>query len=155
MLHWLHALLRPPSPAGPPQTIKRFTTADGTVSQDPLQIDGEGWTAGLSAGQTIPLFEVVPPHLEQCLITWRLRMKSEALAERAYMELLCRFPGRGEFFSRGFDQAVKGSNDWASYEVSFRLEPGQSPDLLKLNLVAEGAGALWIKDVELERTPLS
>jgi hypothetical protein len=44
--------------------------------------------------------------------------------------------------------------DWGSYEVAFRLAQGQRPDLIKLNLAVEGAGTVWIKDVELLQTPL-
>ena len=39
-------------------------------------------------------------------------------------------------------------------ERAVYLKNGQSPDLLKLNLVAEGSGRLWIKDIELSQTPL-
>jgi hypothetical protein len=67
----------------------------------------------------------------------------------------CRFPGRGEFFSKGLHHAVKGTTDWVSCETPFRLKKGQRPDLLKLNLVVEGRGKVGIKDVQLLRTPLS
>jgi hypothetical protein len=66
----------------------------------------------------------------------------------------CRLPGRGEFFSRGLAQAVSGTTDWGSYETPFRLGKGQRPDLVKLGLVIEGSGRVWVKDIELIRTPL-
>ncbi len=66
----------------------------------------------------------------------------------------CRLPGHGEFFSKGFPNAVKGTTEWAAYEISFYLKKGQSPDLIKLNLAFEGAGTVWIKDVELLQAPL-
>lgn len=40
------------------------------------------------------------------------------------------------------------------YETPFSLKQGQRPDLIKLNLVCEGRGAVRIKDVELLQTPL-
>ena len=61
---------------------------------------------------------------------------------------------QGEFFSKGLHHSVKGMTDWASYETPFYLMKGQRPDLIKLNLVFEGAGTVWIKDVELLQTPL-
>ncbi len=64
----------------------------------------------------------------------------------------CRLPGRGEFFSRGLNQTLKGTTDWASYEIPFRLKKGERPDLIKLNLAVEGRGKVWIKDVELLKT---
>ena len=49
---------------------------------------------------------------------------------------------------------MKGTTGWASYETPFYLIRGQRPDLIKLNLVVEGPGTVWIRDVELFRTPL-
>ena len=81
-------------------------------------------------------------------------MKSDNLAGRAYLEMWCRLPGGGEFFSKGLDRVVKGSTDWASHEVPFYLKRGQKPDLIKLNLVVEGKGRIWLKDIEVLKTPL-
>lgn len=36
----------------------------------------------------------------------------------------------------------------------FHLKKGPRPDLLELNLVLEGAGTVWIKDVGVLQTPL-
>jgi hypothetical protein len=41
-----------------------------------------------------------------------------------------------------------GTCDWASYETPFVLAKGQRPDRIRLNLVIEGKGTVWIKDVE-------
>lgn len=155
MLDWIRSLFGAPAAAGPPQPIKHFTTADEAISQAPLQANGEGWCADLSGGETLRLFEFAPPTLEHCMITYRARIRTEDLKGKTYLEMLCRIPGHGEFFSKGLHHAVKGTNDWASYEVPFYLKKGQSPDLLKLNLVVEGAGRLWIKDIELSQTPLA
>jgi hypothetical protein len=78
---------------------------------------------------------------------------------RVYLEMLCRFPGKGEAFSRGLFQTVSGTTDWADFEIPFFLDKGHRPDLIKLNLVFEGKGPgpfghLWIKDVEVRRAPL-
>jgi len=100
------------------------------------------------------LFEIQNPDAEQCLVTYRATMKTEGLAGRAFLEMWCRVPGRGEFFSRGLNQAITGTTDWASYEIPFYLKKGQRPDLIKLNLVIEGRGKVSMKDVELLKTPL-
>ena len=49
---------------------------------------------------------------------------------------------------------MRGTNDWVSLEIPFYLKAGQSPDLLKLNLVFEGAGAVRMKEIEILATPL-
>jgi hypothetical protein len=81
-------------------------------------------------------------------------MKTEGLTGRAFLEMWCRLPGRGEFFSKGLNQAITGTTDWASYEIPFYLKKGHRPDLIKLNLVIEGRGKVSMKDVELLKAPL-
>ena len=101
------------------------------------------------------LFVVIEgKELGQCLLTYRAKLKAEAISGRAYLEMWCRVPGRGEFFSKGFHQAIKGTADWASCEIPFYLRKGQRCDLVKLNLMVEGGGKVWVKDVELLKTPV-
>ena len=73
---------------------------------------------------------------------------------KAYLEMWCRLPGGREFFSKGFQNAVKGTNEWGTYEIPFYLKEGQKPDLIKLNITIEGTGKIWIKEIELLKTPL-
>ncbi len=93
--------------------------------------------------------------MEQCLLTYRAELKAEGVQGRAFLEMWCRLPGRGEFFSKGFQQAVTGSVDWTRQEIPFLLKRGQRPDLVKLNLVVEGPGTVWARQIELLRTPLA
>jgi hypothetical protein len=155
MLGWLRSLFRVPQPSGPPETIRTFRPPERTLTQDAVAAAGEGWVVDSKEGRTIRLFEVEAPLAAQSLLTYRAKLKTEALAGRAFLEMWCRLPGRGEFFSKGFHHAVKGTTDWVSCETPFFLKKGQQPDLVKLNLVVEGPGKVWIKDVELARTPLS
>ncbi len=137
------------------KTIKKFSTSDPVISKDLKKADGNSWHADLSQAQTLRLYEVPNPGVEECMLIYRARIKTEGLKGKAYLEMWCRFPGKGEFFSRGLQTSVTGSNDWASYETPFFLKAGEKPDLLKLNLVANGTGSVWIKDVELIKAPLS
>ena len=155
MFDWLKSIFSAPRPSGPPETIRVFRTTDATVSRGGIAVAEDGWAVDSSEAQTIRLFEVEAPQAEQCLLTYRAKLRTEALAGRAFLEMWCRFPGRGEFFSKGLHHAVKGTTDWASYETPFLLKKGQRPDLIKLNLVIEGRGKVWVKDVQLLRTPLS
>lgn len=136
-----------------PIVLHRFGTADGTLSKDSIMVEGESWLIEARANQVVRLFEVAAPDAEQCLLTYRATMKSQDLTGRAFLEMWCRFPGRGEFFSRGLNQALQGTTGWTSFEIPFRLKKGQRPDLIKLNLVVEGYGKVWIKEVELLKTP--
>jgi len=154
MFNWLKSLFKAPQPAGPPQVVRAFRPADPTLAQDTIKVEPGGWLVEATAPQTVRLFEVPNPGLEQCLVTYRARLKTERLQGRAFLEMWCRLPGRGEFFSKGLHQAVAGTTDWASCEIPFYLKRGQKPDLIKLNLAVEGTGKVWIQDVELLQTPL-
>jgi hypothetical protein len=154
MVSWFKSIRGGSRPAGPTQTLRRFDTGDPTLSRDCIVVDRDGWRIDAREAQTVRLFEADVPPVEKCLLTYRARMSCAGLAGRAYLEMWCRLPGRGEFFSRGLHQAVKGTTGWGSYETPFRLEQGQRPDLVKLNLVVEGHGTVTVRDVELLMTPL-
>jgi hypothetical protein len=137
-----------------PETLKTFTTADHTISKDVVVTDDKAWLIESKKAQTIRLFEVPDPGVDDCVVIYRAKLKTKDLKEPAYLEMWCRVSGRGEFFSRGLDNTVTGSNDWASYEIPFFLKKGEKPDLIKLNLVLKGAGKVWVKDVQLLKGPL-
>lgn len=155
MLDWLKSMFKAPQPAGPPQRLRAFGATDRPITQDGVTADQNGWRIESREKRTARLFEVPNPGVEQCVLTYRARMKTANMQGGVYLEMWCRFPGRGEFFSRGLQHKVTGTTDWASYETPFYLKKGQRPDLLKLNLVFEGAGTAWIRDVEVLQTPLS
>ena len=142
-------------------TLKTFTTANPTISKD-VTVAGDAWSANCTKAQTFRLFEVANPGVEECTVFYRAQLKTEGLTGRAYLEMWCRLPWRGEFFSKGLNQVVTGSNDWASFEIPFFLKKGQKPDLIRLNLVVASTGWLWkkvvtgkvwIKGVELVKAP--
>ena len=154
MLNWLKSIFSTPKPSGPPTKIRLFHTSDVTLSKESITVAQDCWVIDAKKDQTIRLFEIQDPDAEQCLVTYRATMKSEGLSGRAFLEMWCRLPGRGEFFSKGLNQTITGTTDWVSYEIPFYLKKGQRPDLIKLNLVIEGTGKLSMKDVELLKTPL-
>ncbi|MDH5534651.1 MAG: hypothetical protein OEZ08_03630 [Betaproteobacteria bacterium] len=153
MLEWIRNLFRPARPAGPPRTIRRFGASAQPIARDLVVEDG-GWRIEASDARSVQLFEVKDPQIEQCVIIYRAELKSAALEDPGYLEMWCHFPGRGEYFSKGLHHALKGTNDWALFEIPFYLKRGERPDLIKLNLALEGPGNVWIRSVELSYTPL-
>ena len=144
-------------------TLRTFTTTSPTISKE-VAVEGDAWLANCNQAQTFRLFEVPNPGVEDCTVLYRAMLKTDGLTGRAYLEMWCRLPGRGEFFSKGLNQTVTGSNDWTSCEIPFFLKKGQQPDLIRLNLVVAAtgwlwkkavAGRIWIKDVELLQAPPS
>ena len=154
-MNWLKSIFSRQRPSGHPETLRLFRTTDRTLTQGTITIAQDGWVVDSKDTQTIRLFELQEPQVEQCLITYRAKLKTDGLAGRAFLEMWCRLPGRGEFFSKGLNQVAQGTTDWASYEIPFYLKKGQRPDLIKLNLVVEGRGKVWLRDVELLKTPMS
>jgi tRNA A-37 threonylcarbamoyl transferase component Bud32 len=104
--------------------------------------------------QSFPLFEVPNPDVENCAVIYRASLKAEDIKGRAYLEMLCRFPGSGESFSRGLDTAISGTKNWTVSQTRFFLKPGEKPDLIRLNLALEGGGTVSLRDAELLRAPL-
>jgi hypothetical protein len=153
MLSWLKNLFSPPEAAGPPRLIQRFDGSQATISSNLIIADAEGWHIDSDESVTVHLFELDPGDIENGMVTYRASIKSEAVKDQGYLEMWCRIPGQGEFFSKGLDSTVKGSNDWASYEIPFYLKKNQNPDLLKLNFTLEGGGKVWLKDIEVSFTP--
>lgn len=138
--------------------IASFDSSASTICKD-LAAEGGGWRAECLKAATFRLFEVPDPGVEDCTVLYRAKLKAEDLTGKAYLEMWCRLPGRGEFFSRGLNQVVTGTNDWVSCEIPFLLKKGQAPDLIRLNLVVAAAGTIfkrrvagrvWIRDIRLE-----
>jgi WD40 repeat protein/predicted Ser/Thr protein kinase len=136
-----------------PSTIRAFDPDEKPITRDGVTAEEGAWRIEAGQKRTVRLFEVSKPGVEDCTLAYRAKIKTRELQGKAYLEMWCRLPGRGEFFSKDFSHAVSGTTDWASCETPFLLEKGQRPDLIKLNLVVEGKGTVWIKDVELLKAP--
>jgi serine/threonine protein kinase len=136
------------------RALKTFGPEDKPISQDQVTADDGGWCVEAKENRTVALFEIANPGVEDCMLSYRARLKTANLQGRAYLEMWCGLRGQGAFFSRGSFRPVSGTTSWASYEIPFFLKKGQRPDLIMLNLVIEGKGTVWIKDVEVTRAPL-
>jgi hypothetical protein len=152
MLAWLKSKLQMPVPAGPAVVFQRIEPQSVPVTRDVVTLDGNAWRVQCNEPRSVRLFEVQVADLENCMLTYRASLKTENAAG-VYLEMWCRFSGRGEYFSKGFHDTVRGTTDWSTHEIPFLLRRGQSPDLLKLDLAFKGPGTCWISDIELLRTP--
>jgi hypothetical protein len=150
----------------PPQQVtelKRFPldTLEGVITQSGIQIDKEVSNDGngsLKIVTTEPtvvrLFELGDIDVENARLIYQGKVKTEGVEGQVYLEMWCRFPGKGEFFSRGLQTPLTGTTDWTSEETPFFLKKGEDPDNVKLNLVINGKGTAWIDDIRLLRGPL-
>ena len=154
MFERLRALFRPPQPTGPPETVRSFGSAERPIAESGVTPDDGGWRIEATMAGSVLLFEVADPGVEQCLLAYRAEIRTEDVEGGAFLEMWCRFPGRGEFFSKGLHHKVTGTTGWASHEIPFLLKAGQRPDLIRLNLAVDGPGTIWVRNVELLQTPV-
>ena len=119
-----------------------FDKAISSDGRGSLRIDATGPT-------TVRLFETGDVDIEYARLIYQARLRSENVEGRAYLEMWCHFPGKGEFFSKGLMTPVTGTTAWTTAETPFFLKNGENPDNVKLNLVIDGKGIVWIDDIRL------
>jgi predicted Ser/Thr protein kinase len=137
-----------------PSVLASFDASDKPITTSGVAVEDGGFQITADKPRVVRLFDVPDPGVDNCLVWYRAQLKTENIEGKAYLEMWARLPGKGEFFSKGFHLALSGDNGWSDYEIPFRFEAGQRPDLIKLNLAIEGTGTVWIKNIELRRTPL-
>lgn len=156
MFNWLKSMFQgfqAPEPAGPSVQIKHFHPSDKPIftkarwEQDHLLV-------AATKAETIHLFELKLPNVQQCKITFRFQISTSDMKASVYPEMWCRVIGAGEFFSKGLNQKLSGNNLNKTIEIPFFLKKGQMADLLKLNLVFEGAGQVSLRGIEILSTPM-
>lgn len=129
---------------------------NGLVAQSGIQFDkavssdDNGSIKIEAAGPvSIPLYNIDDVRVEDTQLTYEAKVKSESLNGQAYLEMWCVFNDEGEYFSRGFDSAIAGSTDWQTIKTVFLLKKNEMPDQIKLNVVVNGVGTVWIDDIHL------
>ncbi len=132
----------------------------GVIERNNVAIDKEIKAEGsgsLRVSATFPtvvhLFETGAIDIDEARLIYKAKLRSEDLKGKAYLEMLVDLP-QGEFFSRGIESALSGTTGWTTESIPFYLEKGQRPMNVKLNLVVDGTGTVWIDDVKLLKTPL-
>ena len=146
-----------------PETIKAFpiNSIDGVITRSDVTFDkaissdGNGsLRIDVSQPTTVRLYEVRDINIENARLTYRARLKTENVKGQAYLEMWCVFPGKGEYFSRSLQSPLSGTLDWTTQETPFFLQKGEKPELVKLNVVINGQGTVWIDNISLIKGPL-
>lgn len=141
--------------AYPLENLDGVLTRSGVAFDAEQSADGNGsLRIAFDGPAVIRLYETGALDVQNTLLTYRARLRTEDVRGRAYLEMWCDFPGRGEFFSRALTAPLTGTTDWTSQQAPFFLKDDLSPDNVKLNLVVEGSGTVWIDDIVLEAAPL-
>ena len=131
---------------------------NGIITQSGIQLDkavssdGNGSVKIESIGPVvIQLYNIEDIRIEDAQLVYEAKIKSEGLSGQAYLEMWCVFGDKGEFFSRGFDSVIAGTTGWKAIKTVFNLRKGEMPDQIKLNVVVNGVGKVWIDDIRLSK----
>ena len=103
----------------------------------------------------IRLFETGDVDVEDARLTYQAKVRTEGVEGQVFLEMWCQFAGKGEYFSRDLETPQTGTTEWSTEETPFFLKKGENPDNVKLNLVVNGSGTVWIDDIRLFRGPLN
>jgi len=145
------------------EQIKAFPldNLEGLISQSGVEIDkqisrdGKGsLKINVLEPKVVPLFEAGDIDVENAILVYQARVRTENIEGQVYLEMWCHFPEKGDFFSRGLNNPLAGTTDWTLLETPFFLKKGENPDRVRLNLVIDGKGTAWIDEIQLLKRPL-
>ncbi len=126
-----------------------ITRGNVTIDRDE-KAQGEG---SLRISATVPtvvsLFETGDVDVEGKTLVYKAKLRTGDVKGRVYLEMLMDRPEGGQLFARGLEASLTGTNDWRSESISFTLAEGQNPKNVRLNVVIDGTGTVWVDDVKL------
>jgi hypothetical protein len=134
---------------------------DGIITKSGVEIDKEVTSDQKGSLRittikptTVRLYETGNINIENARLIYQAKLRTDGVEGQVYIEMWCHFPGKGEFFSRALQSPLSGSNEWTSQETLFFLKKGENPDNIKINVVVNGKGTVWIDDIHLVKAPL-
>lgn len=140
----------------PLDDMEGLITQSGVSIDKSISRDGNG-SLRIDATEStkIRLFETGDIDIEDAKLFYQAKLRTENIQGEVYLEMWCHIPGKGEFFSKGLQmKPLSGATDWTTEEIPFLLREGENPDNIKLNLVINGKGTVWIDDIRLLKGPL-
>jgi len=136
--------------------LEEILTRSQVVLDEDVSTDSGGSIRIHAPGpMVVRLVEVPIDGIDNARLIYQARLKSRELQGQAYLEMLCVFPDKGEFFSRGLDRPLSGTTEWVTEQTPFFLKKKEAPSLVKLNLVVTGQGVVWVDDIRLLLAPLN
>lgn len=156
MLEWLKALIAEPKPSGLTRTIRCFDTNHPILADGVVRVGYDSWILECdSKGRrnTAPLFEATNPGLEHHKITLTGRIRTDAMAGWARLQLWGILPS-GEMVPVGLSgPLIIGTTSWGEQEIEAYTRTGFCPVRFLVCLQFYGAGRVWLRDMELAATP--
>ncbi|MCZ6685313.1 MAG: hypothetical protein O6849_04950 [Candidatus Dadabacteria bacterium] len=141
--------------------VEEIITRSGVEIDRDISSDGNGsLLINTKEPITVELFELDDKDFGNQRLTYKAQMRSENLQATeemrgiSYLELIAKFPDGQKLISRGPRVPLSGTTEWRPVETILYLDKGNSPERVKLNLIVEGEGKVWVDSVILESIPL-
>ncbi|MCK5392503.1 MAG: hypothetical protein KAJ31_08745 [Deltaproteobacteria bacterium] len=145
----------------PISNLKEIITQSGVAIDTEVSSDGNGsLIIRVKEPIVVELFELNDKEFGNKRLSYRAQMRAEDLQAAgdmrgiSYLELIAKFPDGEELISRGPRVPISGTTEWRPAETILYLDRGTTPERLKLNLIVEGEGTVWLDSVVLEAIPL-
>jgi hypothetical protein len=140
----------------PLNSSDNIITKTGVEFDNTVSADGKGsLKMKVETPTVIKLIETGDIDIENAKLIYKADLKTKNVIGNVYLEMWCRFNDKGEYFSRALYDPLTGTVDWKSQQTPFFLKEGQNPDNIKLNLVINGQGTVWIDNIKLLKAPLN
>lgn len=134
----------------PLDTTKGLLTQVGVEIDRDIRHEGAGSLKIISQQPaTIRLFEFDIKKIENTRLIYSAFVKCRDFQGQVFLEMWCGFPQKGEFFSRNLNRPLSGTVEWTEVTTPFYLKEGESPDRIKLNLILNGTGTVWVDRITL------
>ena len=133
--------------------FNRLDSIDGILTRTGVTLETERSNRGIridaDGPRTIRLVEVRPRAAEGVELIYRGHLRTRSLTGRAYFEMRCGVAGKAEHSAKGLKQAVTGTTDWVRQATPLVLEREERCDIVKLNVIVEGSGVVWVGNIAL------
>ncbi len=136
----------------PADTLDKVIATDIVTLDPAFSADGKG-SLKITVDQptTVRLYEVAAPGATGAKYIYQAKVNLKDCLGDAYLQMVIHFPNGGEINAY---QNTKGPGAWIPMETFGIVQEGQKPDIVKLNLVVQGSGSVWVDDVHLIQAPL-
>jgi hypothetical protein len=76
-------------------------------------------------------------------------MRTANLKGRAYLEMRCTIPGKGQLISQALNGALTGTSGWSTQVTRLSLGSERRTQTVALNVQIDGSGIVWVHNILL------
>jgi hypothetical protein len=132
----------------------RLESLDGILTRDGVSLDaatsrGPAVRIESHGATTVRLAEVQTEAAEAVVLTYRGHLRTANLTGRAYLEMRCSIPGKGDLFARASQGPSTGTTDWVTQVTRLSLGNEQRAQTVRLNVQIDGSGVVWVHNILL------